>query len=446
MSDPPAAPGAKPRPAYLANLSWLTADHLVRLVLGFAVNIWVVRYLGAEQYGLLSYALGLVALVSPLGILGLDVLLVRKLALREADPGALLGTAFALKLGGAGVGVLLVLFDIQFVGLEGAGPLAAIIVLGSLFQGIGVIDLYFQSEVASRHVVLARQAQVWVGAGLRIALIWFGAGLVWFAWLVVVEAMLLAVGLVLTYVLRGAPQRWRFKAALARALLRESWPLFASILAITVQARIGLILLAKFAGPAEVAQYAIALRLVELFAFVPNVMHSTFAPALAQAWGRGEAAFGAYLTDLNGAMLWVGIGLGLPLVLTARWLVPWLYGDAFAAAGLLLAILALSIPLDMMRGVRRLFVVNAGLQVYALVSALIAAIISIPLTWWLVAHYQAMGAVLAQLVGVAIAVVGIDLFYVPARVNLRALVRAALMLPDREALRRLVASGPAIRS
>lgn len=40
---------------YFKNTSWLMAEKVLRMIVGFFVGTWVARYLGLGQFGLLSY-------------------------------------------------------------------------------------------------------------------------------------------------------------------------------------------------------------------------------------------------------------------------------------------------------------------------------------------------------------------------------------------------------
>ena len=64
---------------YFANTGWMFGEKIVRLVLTFFVGIYIVRYLGPEQFGLLGYALGFVGLFSTISTLGLDGIVTREL-------------------------------------------------------------------------------------------------------------------------------------------------------------------------------------------------------------------------------------------------------------------------------------------------------------------------------------------------------------------------------
>ena len=64
---------------YLFNTFWMVAGRLIKSMLGFLVGIFVARYLGADRFGVLMYALGIVTLFSFISSLGMDSILVREL-------------------------------------------------------------------------------------------------------------------------------------------------------------------------------------------------------------------------------------------------------------------------------------------------------------------------------------------------------------------------------
>jgi len=64
---------------YFRNTSWLMGERILRMGVGLFVGIWVARYLGPEQFGLLSYAQSFVFLFTAIATLGLDGIVVREL-------------------------------------------------------------------------------------------------------------------------------------------------------------------------------------------------------------------------------------------------------------------------------------------------------------------------------------------------------------------------------
>jgi len=61
----------------LVNLAWLFTDQILQMGLGLVVGLWVARYLGSVQFGLLNYALAFVSVFSSLATMGLGSIVIR---------------------------------------------------------------------------------------------------------------------------------------------------------------------------------------------------------------------------------------------------------------------------------------------------------------------------------------------------------------------------------
>ena len=86
---------------YFRNTSWVLAEKVFRMFVGMFVAVWVARYLGPSQFGLLSYAISFVGLFTSISTLGLDNIIVRELVVNEEKRDLFIGTAFLLKFLGA---------------------------------------------------------------------------------------------------------------------------------------------------------------------------------------------------------------------------------------------------------------------------------------------------------------------------------------------------------
>ena len=64
---------------YFINISWRLGERFLRSVVSLTVIVWVIRYLGPEKFGLISYAQSLVSLFGVLATLGLDMIIIREL-------------------------------------------------------------------------------------------------------------------------------------------------------------------------------------------------------------------------------------------------------------------------------------------------------------------------------------------------------------------------------
>ena len=84
-----------------ANTGWVLSERIVQLGIGLLVNILVARYLGPEKYGILSYALSLIAFLGTFVYLGLSGLVVRDIVRFPDAKDVILGTTFSLKFAGS---------------------------------------------------------------------------------------------------------------------------------------------------------------------------------------------------------------------------------------------------------------------------------------------------------------------------------------------------------
>ncbi|MBS8271819.1 flippase, partial [Halomonas litopenaei] len=67
------------------NISWLFFDKVLRMSVGLFVGIWIARYLGPEQFGILSYAMAFSGLFGALAALGLNGVVVRDIVRDPAN-------------------------------------------------------------------------------------------------------------------------------------------------------------------------------------------------------------------------------------------------------------------------------------------------------------------------------------------------------------------------
>ena len=141
-----------------------------------------------------------VGLFTAIATLGLDGIVIRELVKDESKRDVLLGTAFRLKLIGA-FGVLLFLaIAVNFTSNDHfTNMLIFIIASATIFQSLNVIDMYFQSKVLSKYVVYANIISLFISTIIKIILLLNEAPLIAFAWVVLFDSVILAMGFLYFY-------------------------------------------------------------------------------------------------------------------------------------------------------------------------------------------------------------------------------------------------------
>lgn len=323
---------------YFANTSWLFGEKMLRMVVGLFVGVWVARYLGPEQFGLFSYAQSFVGLFTAIATLGLDGIIVRELVKDESKRDVLLGTAFWLKLIGA-IGVLFGLaIAINFTSNDRyTNILVFIIASATIFQSFNVIDFYYQANVLSRYVVYANVMSLFLSSIIKIVLILYEAPLVTFAWTIVFDSVVLAVGFLYFYLHNHLSFRaWKFEKSVATSLLKDSWPLILSGIAISIYLKIGQVMIKEMQSAEQVGLYAAGAKLSEAWYFIPIAITSSVFPAIINAKKLSEALYYQRLQKLYYLMVVLALTIALPTTFLAPWLIRTLYGSAFLpSAGVL---------------------------------------------------------------------------------------------------------------
>ena len=384
----------------VSNTGWQFADNVLRMGGGFVVGIWVLRYLGPDNYGQLSYALALAALFLPFASLGLEEILVRNLTLDPVSKDEVLGTAFVLKFAGSLVAFLLPVACAFWAGSGSRAEtwLVAVIALGSVFQPFRVAESWFNSQVRAKYVALARTSAFVICSAARILLILTGGTLLSFAAVFALEAALGAVGLVVAYRSKGGSLvRVRFSAGCARSLLRDSWPLFFTNVSVILYQRVDQIMLMQMVGSRELGVYSAAVRFTEVWAFVPTILFWSVFPSILEAKGESEELFYKRLQSFYNLMAFVSYTIALPTAVCSRWLVDWLLGGGYAGAAVMIATLIWANLFWNLEMARCAFLTAMNWTRYYFVTVLLACVLNVALNWVMIPRYGGMGAVLASL-------------------------------------------------
>lgn len=319
----------------IANTGWLFADKIIRMGAGLLVGVWVARYLGPAQFGLFNYALAFVALFSIIANLGLDSIVVRDLVHDPERRDETLGTAFSLKLIVGSATFVLTLGAICLLRpAEGTTHwLVGIIALGTIFQAFDTVDFWFQAQVRSKYSVYAKNAAFLIATSIKVVMILLHAPIVAFAWAGLAETVCGAVGLVIAYRSAGYFLRsWRASLALATGLLRDSWPLMLSGVVVMVYIKIDQIMLGEMLGNREVGIYSAAVRLSEVWYFIPMAITSSVFPAIVTAKKSDEAEYYKRLRKLYLLMVWLSLGVAIPVTLFAGEIVQLVFGEQYRQA------------------------------------------------------------------------------------------------------------------
>jgi O-antigen/teichoic acid export membrane protein len=401
-ADQKLSPGFK---KILRNIGWLSAERLIRMVLSFLVGVYVIRYLGPEQFGQLSYSTSFVFLFLAITKLGLDEIVVRNLV-KEPDASAkILGTAFVLKL----IGCVLALFIVSggiiiSTDDELVRWMTIIIAFSMIFTCFDILDLWFQSQVISKSIAIVRSLQFVISSLAKMSFIWLQLPVISFAYLFVADTIIRAIGMTWVYVKdqRHLVGRWQFDQAVAMDLLQNSWPLILSGVMVTINMNIDQVMLGNMSTSEELGNYAAAVKFSEVWYFIPTVICSSVFPAIVQAKQQSRQEYYAKIQQLYDFMSFLSLAIALIVAFTSENVLIRLLGAEYASAGTILTLHIWSGIFIFFGVARGNWLVIEDMTRLSLITQLMGAVTNIVLNIFMIKQYGAIGAAIATMISYAV--------------------------------------------
>jgi len=250
---------------YFKNTSWLLAEKIFRVLLSFFVSILVIRYLGPDNFGLLSYAISFYGLFTALSVLGLESISIRELVKHPDKRDKLLGSVFGLRLIGGAITLAIIIIVLLSTGESYDTSLLIIIISSSaIFQSFSVVDYYFRSKVEARYSVYVLSSSVLISAVIKLLMVYWKAPLIYFAIIFSFEFLVAAIGFITVYKKKGLKiSGWKFDKQLSVELLKDSWPLILTGLVVSIYMKIDQVMIKNMLNNEQVGYYAAAVRLSE---------------------------------------------------------------------------------------------------------------------------------------------------------------------------------------
>ena len=366
------------------------ADVCARLA-AFVLLIVLARKLGASEYGIFTYALALVTVVSAFVDSGQRAVLTREVArdpglvhsyfantaalqIAIAVPALVVALGLALASGGAATAEVVVLLGAATVADALSGTCTAV------YAALDRFALVPLAVVPPRVLVAATGiAAVYAGASVQtVALIYFGGSVVGLA---------LAAGLLTRRVVRPrlsiTPASWTM-------MLRSAVPVMLVGAFAAVLLRVDTAMLAVFEPARTVGEYGAAYRFFDAVIFVAWSLSAALLPTFARSAGGGSVR--PLFVRASHAALGIGIVAGLVVALLARPLVDVLFGPDYAGAVTATRLLSPALALYPVAQVSAILLVARRRQRLVAVAIGLAAVQNILCNLFLIPRWSLDGA------------------------------------------------------
>ncbi len=368
------------------------------------MGAWVARYLGPDEFGTLSIALAAVGIASLITRLGLESILVPKLTQSSDNQRHILANAISIQTRAGLIGYIILIAICSSLN----SPSLQLVLL---ILGVQIIDhvcstyrLLFESRLDLGHIVICGFLISLITAAFKVALILEQAPLWQFAILLTASQLIHSCA---TYVLslptlksQPAPQH---DSLLRRQLLREAWPLLFTGLVGFLYMNLDRLMLGWISGTEEVGVYSAANKIAIFAFFIPTALVKSLSPKLAQDISDGRSIPPSTLKSSTSILTLTGVTTAISLALLAPIITNLLYGPEFSGAGIMLAILAISlIPVSTGR-LRNYVCILLSKQRTVLICNCLGLALNTALNLHLIPKWGGSGAAIATTASLAVA-------------------------------------------
>jgi O-antigen/teichoic acid export membrane protein len=408
----------------------MMGEQFLRIIAGLFVGVWVARYLGPKQFGLFSYALAFSTIFGCIAKLGLDGIVVRELVNHPEKHDIYLGTAFCLKILGASIVMGLMAAIVPFTSNDSQTNLFIfIITAGLIFQSFEVVEFYFQSQVMAKVVSICKVVQLAMSSAIKIYLVITQAELIYFVLVTAFDSLSLAVSYAIAYRLKKdhPPFYKHFDLSIAKQLLKDSWPLIFSAIVVMIYMRIDQIIIKEMLGEYEVGIYSAAVRLSEAFYFIPMLITASLFPAILNAKKQSDELYKQRLQNLYTLMVWMAIGIALPMTFLSDWLIQLLFGNAYQEAGQVLVVHVWASIFVFLGVASGKWFLAENLPRIKLINTSVGAMVNVVLNLILIPHFGVFGVAYATVISYSIAAYFMDSVWCECRNNFLMLSKAFLL-------------------
>ena len=372
---------------------------VVQALLHMVINMLTARYLGPSNFGLISYAMSVVAFVIPITYLGMDGILVQETVQNPKEEGKVFGTALLMSFASSiacAIGVTVFVFFLN-AGDRESVTVCALYSLILLFQALELIRYWFQSHYLSKYVaVISLCAYVAISA-YKIFLLATGKSIYWFAVSNAIDHMMIAVALLITYRKLGG-QKLSFSVATARRMLGKSKYYILSGLMVTVFAQTDKIMLNMMIDSAATGYYTAAVTAAGMTSFVFAAIIDSMRPAILQAKTESEECFRQNMRRLYSIIIFLSLAQNIGMTLLAKLIIQILYGESYLPAVSALQIVVWYTTFSYSGPVRDIWILAKEKQRYIWRINLSGAMLNVILNVILIPVWGVNGAAAASLI------------------------------------------------
>lgn len=426
---------------YFSHSAWMLMEYPFRFISSIVINLLLARELGPSNFGIFSFVVGTTAIITSIGKLGLDSIILRDFV--NADQFStekLLGTAFWLRV--ISSIFLTILFLICYIQIEYKNPELKFIILllfGFIFQSVEVIEFYFQSKIMGKKIFVLKTSYLLISTLIKIIFLLNHSNLETFIYILVFDQIILSIIFLYSYKMSsGLFFLYCFNKKIASYYFREGLPLLINGVAVIIYMKCDLILIKFFLDDNAVGIYSAASKVSEIFYFIPMILSTALFPSLIKAKSMGDINYETQIQELYKVFFLISIVISIATFLLAPYIIPFLFGASFDLSIEILLIQSWSAIFVFLGVVSSKWYIIQNLKIYLMIGIVIGATLNIVLNLVFIPKYGLIAAAWISLVTQIFTSYFINIFFKSTRHNFYLMTRSIFFFCNKNLYKKII--------
>lgn len=379
----------------------------------------VAYYLGENSYGIFSYNISILILLSPFLNLGVNQVFKKKILLNPSYETLYIQSIILLKLIlSLGIfGVFLFIFNGKGSESSQYYYLRFFLLLSFIFRSFDVVEHWLDSNLNSRISSSIKSSSFIVTSIFYLLAVHFELRLVFFGMIFTFEFFLSSLFYFLL-IKSNLFKNFKFKSSLKiiNSVLYESYPLLLCDIFIIAQTRLSNFFLNHYWTPEVVANFNVALKFSEVWCFIPaSLSLSMFAPLITESKETIKNSVRQRVIPLYSLLFVICLGIFLSALFGASHLFDFLFHNSYQSSYQILIILLASNffifwgfvqePLDLSEDLLKFRIFRTGIGLF----------INVLFNFWLIPDWGGKGAAVSILISYSFTYCFSNLFYKKTR-------------------------------
>lgn len=384
----------------LKNIGVLTFAQIASSLLGLFYVMYTARYLGAEGFGILSFALVFTGIIGVFSELGLSTLTVREVARNNSLAKKYVGNTIIIK----------TILDIIFFGIivlsinilkypEQTVKVVYLIALSTIFNSFcNIFNSTFQAFEKMEYISVGRILNsILIFSGALFA-IYQGYEVVGFASIYFFVSLTVLIYSSVIFSWKFFLPNVEFDLSFCKSIIKQSLPFFLSAIVDIIAFKVDIIMISVMKGTIAVGYYSAAYKLLEALMFIPGIFAASIYPVISKLFISSPESLKIVYQKAFEYLTIVSFPIAVGTTLLADKIIHLIYKGEFVQSILALQILVWTVPVIFLSYMLGTMLASINQQKLAFKINLVGMSLNIGMNLILIPKYSFIGASLATVI------------------------------------------------